>query len=144
MERRPQNLANHAKYDPWFHYFALPAITVVFLLNAWRCVAEFSRWNLYAAILTFALIVLAFKTRLNALRVQDRVIRLEERLRLKEVLPEGLRGRIGELAEPQLIALRFAPDEELAELVAKTLQNRWDQKQIKQAIKNWRPDYFRV
>ena len=89
-------------------------------------------------------IVLMFKTRLYALKVQDRVIRLEERLRLAQLLPEPARARIGELDEGQLIALRFASDGEVAGLVQQTLDGHWDQKQIKSAIRNWRPDYLRV
>jgi hypothetical protein len=89
-------------------------------------------------------IVLMFKVRLYALRVQDRVIRLEERLRLSQLLPESTRARIGELSEGQIIALRFASDVEVPGLVQQTLDGKWDQKQIKSAIKDWRPDYLRV
>jgi hypothetical protein len=85
-----------------------------------------------------------FKVRLYALRVQDRVIRLEERLRLTLLLPDSTRARIGELSEGQLIALRFASDSEVAGLVQQTLDGKWDPKQVKSAIRSWRPDYLRV
>jgi hypothetical protein len=91
-----------------------------------------------------AFVVAALKIRLYALKVQDRVIRLEERLRLATLLPEALRSRMGELSEAQFVALRFAADEEVAALVEKTLANGWKNAEIKKAIGRWRPDYFRV
>ena len=79
-----------------------------------------------------------------ALRVQDRVIRLEERLRLLSVLPEPLRSRVGELSGSQLIALRFAPDAELAGLVDQILQKKLERNEIKKAVVSWRADYSRI
>ena len=90
------------------------------------------------------LLVLAFKTRLYSLRQQDRIIRLEERLRLASVLPEDLRRRLPELSDGQLIALRFAPDTELPGLVQRALSEKLAPKQIKQSITAWRPDYSRI
>ena len=144
MERIPQTFENHAKFDPWFHFFLVPALTLLLFLTVWRCIVEFNRWNVYAAILGFCLLVLAFKMRTYALHVQNRLIRLEERLRMQAILPGPLQARIGELTEDQFIGLRFASDEELPDLVRQTLENNWDRKQIKQAVKNWRPDYFRI
>ena len=85
-----------------------------------------------------------FLARIYPLKVQDRVIRLEERLRLSILLPENLRSRIQELSEDQLVGLRFASDDEIVELVGKTLVSNWTRKDIKANIKKWRPDYFRV
>ena len=84
------------------------------------------------------------KARLYATKLQDRIIRMEERQRLYGLLPETLRTRIGELSEGQLVGLRFASDAELPGLVEETLAKKLSRAQIKKSIKVWRPDYFRV
>jgi len=85
-----------------------------------------------------------FKLRLYPLKVQDRVIRLEERLRMERLLPDTLKSRIPELTAGQIVALRFASDAELPALVEKALNGKMEPKAIKQSIQNWRADYFRV
>jgi Na+/melibiose symporter-like transporter len=140
----PQTYANHTRWDPPFHFFVGPAliITVIgMIVAAVRHPNVHSAWMVVVAV---ALLILAFKTRLYALKVQERVIRLEERLRLSTLLAEPLRSRIGELTESQLIALRFASDAETPALVEATLANNWSRSEIKKQIKNWRPDEFRV
>ena len=93
---------------------------------------------------SLALLMLGFLVGINPLKAQDRVIRLEERLRLAALLPEPLRLRIPELTEPQLVALRFASDSEIPQLVEETLNANLTPKDIKKKIQNWPPDYFRV
>lgn len=144
MPQKEQNLANHAKFDPAFHGFLFLG-ALAMLIGAIVQEVRFPDW--WGALRIFGvlwLIVLMFKVRLYALKVQDRVIRLEERLRLQELLSDPLRSRIGELNEGQLIALRFASDGEVAGLVEKTLGGNLDRKAIKQSIRVWRPDYWRV
>jgi hypothetical protein len=142
----PQNLQNHAKLVPPFHMFVLP----VFLLNAgWTIYhlikAGISFETVLGVLMGFALLVFALFSRLFALTVQDRVIRLEMRLRLAEVLPVDLRPRIPEFTVGQLVSLRFAPDAELPALARKVLDEKMnDRKAIKQLIKNWQADHLRA
>lgn len=144
MERMPQNYANHAKFDPVFHFFLAPLVLVLLIGAIRAAVVEGTGEAWWRVGLAVALLLAIGKMRLYALRVQDRVIRLEERLRLQAVLPEPLRRRVLELTPSNLIALRFASDEELPELVERVLRDQPSQKEIKKAIRHWRPDYFRV
>ena len=139
-----QNFENHAMYVPAFHFVAIPIFTLNVGWSIYRVAHVFSGDTVIALLVAVALLLLAFNARIFALKVQDRVIRLEERLRLAQLLPEATRSRIAELSEPQLIALRFASDGEVAGLVQQTLDGKWDPKQIKGAVKVWRPDFFRV
>jgi cell division protein FtsL len=91
-----------------------------------------------------AMLMLSLRCRIYALKVQSRVIRLEERLRMERLLPEELKRQLHELTEGQFVALRFAPDEELAEATSKALAGKLSNKDIKKGIRRWRPDYFRV
>ncbi len=143
-EKVPQTKKNHARVDPLFHYFLAPGI--ILLLGF--AVVHLIRHPGFeaAAILAIAILlfVLAYKARSYALKVQDRVIRLEERQRMDLLLPGALRARIAELNESQLIALRFASDAELPALVERTLDEKLSNRQIKDAIRMWCPDYWRV
>ncbi len=144
MERKPQNLQNHAKFDPAFHFFLAP-VALLLLIGAIYNVFKNPDGSAIAHLIAgIWAIVAMFKIRLYALKVQDRVIRLEEQLRMEKLLPPALNGRARELTEGQIIALRFASDGELPALVEKTLSNKLAPKDIKQAIQSWRPDYWRV
>jgi hypothetical protein len=144
MAQPEQNFKNHVRFDPMFHGF-LTFGALILLGSAIYALVQQPDWR--GAVRLFGVIwaiVLMFKMRLYALKVQDRVIRLEERLRLAQLLPETTRARIGELSERQIIALRFASDGEVGGLVAQALDGNWDAKQIKQAVRSWRADTFRV
>jgi hypothetical protein len=141
-----QNFTNHAKTVPAYHFFVMP---VMFLNLGWSIYRwKTSLWSVDGAIwvLTSVALLLGFLlARIFALSVQDRVIRLEERLRCERLLPPDLRARIVELEPGQLISLRFASDAELPALARKVLDEKIkDRKVIKQQIKNWRADYLRA
>jgi hypothetical protein len=144
-EKVPQTLANHVRLQPPFHFFVLPVAATALILaviNVVRNYESLAAWAL--ALLALAFTVAAPMIRINALKAQDRVIRLEERIRLASVLNEPLKSRIGELTEAQLVALRFCPDAELPGLVDKSLQNKLSGRDIKKSIVHWRADTFRV
>ena len=150
-ERTPQTYANHTRFDPLFHFFIAPVFLLGLILSLVHFFYHFresdARDNLHSfllIVLALALLAVVFKFRLYSLKVQDRVIRLEERLRLMQLLNEPLLSRIPDLTEGQLIALRFASDAEVPKLVERTLNEKLTRKDIKKAIQNWRPDYWRV
>jgi len=144
MAQAEQNFKNHARTDPMFHGFLFVGALILLGCSVYALVRQPDWWGVVRLFGVLWAIVLMFKVRIYALKVQDRVIRLEERLRLAQLLPESTRARIGELSESQLIALRFASDGEVAGLVQQTLDGKWDPKQIKAAVRVWRPDFFRV
>jgi hypothetical protein len=143
-EKTPQTLTNHTRLDPPFHFFALPVAAISVLVTIWKAIQHCDFFAMWLIVVSLAALVVVAKSRSYALKAQDRVIRLEERLRLALLLPEKLRSRIGELDESQLIALRFACDAELPGLFEKALSGKLPAGEIKKAIANWRPDYFRV
>jgi hypothetical protein len=140
----PQTYANHGRFDPPFHFFLAPLGLAAIIMSIIICVRRQSLRSALWVLLSVGFFVLAGKARGYALKVQDRVIRLEERLRLAMLLPEALRARIGELTEGQLIGLRFASDAELPGLTERALNENLTKKQIKMSIQNWRADQFRV
>jgi hypothetical protein len=141
-ENRPQSFANHARYDPIFHFFMAPVSLALLLWAIAHAVRHFSNEALALVVAAVLIFLTIFKTRVYALKIQDRVIRLEERLRLANLLPPG--APLPVLTESQLIALRFASDAECLGLAEKAAAGNLSSKQIKQAIQSWRADEFRV
>ena len=139
-----QSYADHGRTDPVFHRFLVPisALTIIVaVVNAVRHPGFNSAW---LVVVSIAAGVALFKMRLYSLKVQDRLIRLEERLRLQQLLAEPLRSRIPELTVGQLVALRFASDAELPMLVTRALNEKLSKDDLKKSVTAWRPDFFRV
>jgi Family of unknown function (DUF6526) len=143
-ERTPQTFANHVKFDPPFHYFIAPVFAISWVISVIFAIRHPNFVHFWIVIFNTALLVAVTRFRQYALKVQDRVIRLEERLRLATLLPDSQRSKIARLTERQLIALRFASDAEIPILVEQTLSSNLAPADIKKAIKTWRPDYWRV
>lgn len=141
-----QNFANHGKFYPPFHFFVIPVMVLNLiwtLSRLWRL--GFSWDGLERVLLAIGLAVGFLIARIMVLRVQDRVIRLEERLRFERVLPADLKPRIGEFTVDQLVSLRFASDAELPALARRVLDEKMaGRKAIKQMVKTWKPDYLRA
>jgi hypothetical protein len=143
-EKPPQNYANHRHFVPLYHFVLFAVLLVNLLWMAVRTVRAFSLENLWGVVMALALLAIYFYMRIFALTVQDRVIRLEMRLRLREILPGDLAARIHELQPGQLIALRFASDRELPELVREVLTNNiQDRDVIKRKVRDWQADHLR-
>lgn len=144
-QEKTQNFENHSRVVPPYHMFVFP----VFLVNlVWRLVQlkyGITFASIMNVLLAAAFVVLFGYARTFSLTVQDRVIRLEMRLRLERVLPPDLRSRIPEFTVPQLVSLRFAADEELPALARQVLDEKLsDRKAIKKRIKKWQPDFLRA
>jgi len=145
MSDKPQSLKNHAKFVPLFHGFGYPVIVVYAVWQVIRAARGPSWDTVIGALMGIALVVMFLYARLFALTVQDRVIRLEMRLRLRELLPPDLQPRIHELGHGQLVAMRFASDRELPALVKRVLEDRiTDRKAIKALVQDWQADHLRA
>lgn len=145
MPKARQSFANHAQYNPLYHFVAQPLGIVFLVWSIQRVIRHPSVDTAYMLVGALALAASIGVARTQVLRTQDRLIRLEERLRLARVLPADLHGRISDLRPSHLIALRFASDEELPDLVRMVLANpSLKQKDIKQKVRQWRADHFRA
>ena len=140
-----QHIGNHTRWFPLFHFFAFPVTLAYSFYQISVAIKNPTRDPILYAIYTFALACAVLASRMMANTVQDRVIRLEETLRLQRVLPATMQGDIAKITRDQLVGLRFAPDAELPELVQRTVKGELStRKSIKQAIKNWRGDHLRA
>ena len=145
MSGQEQNFQNHAKFVPAYHLWATGLLMLPALYFGFLAVTDFTVERLAVFAFSVGVVVIALFARLFPLGVQDRVIRLEERMRLERLLSGNQRGRIMEFTTEQLIALRFASDEELAEFAAQVLERGMaDRKEIKQTVKVWRADNQRI
>ena len=142
-----QSYKSHARYDPPFHFFLIPVLLLNLIFSVYVTIHHWPQHRalfVWWIVMSVALIVLAGVARESALRAQNRIIRLEERLRLVALLPSTELARVHSLTEAQLIALRFAPDAELPQLALRAAAENLTPKQIKQSINNWKPDLYRV
>jgi hypothetical protein len=152
-DQAPQSLKKHARFDPPYHLilFTVLVVNVVMSLDfAYELRKNsplYDHWLIYAEwliILAIAVFIPVLRIRTYSLKVQDRVIRLEERIRLQALAPTEWHSQIYRLSEDQLIGLRFAADEEVVELAKQALEQKLNRKQIKERIKEWRPDNWRI
>ena len=144
-EKTPQTYANHTRWVPLYHFVCAPIFLLNLLWSVYRLVTGFSAETAATAVLAFALACIFSFSRTFAIKVQDRVIRLEERMRMRELLPADLQPHINDFETGQLIALRFASDAELPDLARAALaENITDRKVLMQRIQSWRPDYQRI
>lgn len=144
-QNEPQSYSNHTRFHAPYHFILTPVLLLVLVGAVIRLYLEPGFDTVFGFLLAVALMLTVALLRIYPLKVQDRVIRLEEMLRLQSLLDEPLRSRIGELKARHLVALRFASDEDAPELVQRILAGELSSgKEIKQAIRHWRADYFRV
>ncbi len=144
-ERQPQNFANHRRIVPLYH-IGVFGILSINLIDAFVRAVRWPSWQaVLSCLVALALIGIFFYARIFALTVQDRVIRLEMRLRLAQLLPADLQSRIPELTIDQLCALRFASDAELADLTRRVLtDNIGNRTAIKKLVQRWEADTLRA
>jgi hypothetical protein len=143
-ETQEQSFRNHGRLDPQYHLVSFAVLLVNLGIVIAYAVKHLDLYTAWMVILSVGVFIPFFKIRTYPLRVQDRVIRLEERLRLQALAPAEWHAQIYQLTEDQLIGLRFAADDEVVELAKLALEKNLDRKQIKERIKSWRPDDFRV
>jgi hypothetical protein len=145
MAQSPQTYKSHRRLIPIYHFFVTPVLVLNVFAELLRLNKYRTPYHVWLVIVAIALVILAFAVRSMATRVQDRVIRLEERARLGALLPPDMRDRVNDLTTSQLVGLRFASDEEVTDLARRCLAGELTKgEQIKKEVKSWRPDYLRA
>ena len=145
MADREQTYKSHTRFLPPFHFFVIPVLLVNFVNEIRHVYLDTTRHNMWMLVVALALLTLGFLSRIQTLTVQDRVIRLEERLRMRQLLPADLQQHIDTLTPRQCVALRFASDAELADVVREVVGGKLaTPKEIKVRVKSWRPDWLRA
>jgi hypothetical protein len=143
-QQQGQNLETHGRYDALYHFIVAPLVLINIIISIVHLFQDHGYISIWYVVMSMVLPLLWLRIRTYPLKVQDRVIRLEERVRLQALSPEEWHAKIFHLSEDQLIGLRFAADDEVVELAENALEHNWNRKQIKQQIKNWRSDHWRV
>ena len=141
---KTQDLKNHARFDPIFHYILAPILIANIVIAIVYLVHHLNFYSVWLVVLSLTAILLLLKLRTYPLKVQDRVIRLEERLRLQALAPAEWHAQIYKLSEDQLVGLRFAADDEVVPLARQAVEENLKRKQIKERIRKWRSDDWRV
>lgn len=145
MPETTQSFSNHTRWHTPFHFVLFPILFIHFALCVWRIYKAPTFEHAEQLLLSFGLLVMLLLTRVNPLKAQDRVIRLEEQLRYQHLLPADLAARASALPVRFIVAMRFASDAELPELAQHAVDGGFDKpKDLKEAVKNWRGDYHRV
>ncbi len=141
---QPQTYANHRRFEPLQHFILMPIFLVTWIATIWQAVKYPSLHSIWVAVIVFSLLLVVLQVRVYALKVQDRLIRLEETLRMQRLLSADLQGRLPELSPKQMVGLRFASEGELADRVREAIDQHLGSEDIKKRIQTWRPDTFRV
>jgi hypothetical protein len=140
-----QTYKTHTRWFPPFHFFVMPVLLINVFISGWLLYRSPSRLGLWELIVAMALVMTALTARIMVVAVQDRVIRLEMRLRMRELLPADLQARMGEVTREQCVGLRFASDAELPALVRRVLSGELKtSREIKQQVAQWQGDYLRA
>jgi hypothetical protein len=139
-----QDLRSHGRYDPPYHFVLFAVLLANLVISIVYLVHHLCFYSAWLVVLSVVVFIPVLKLRLYPLKVQDRMIRLEERIRLQALAPAEWHAQIYRLTEDQLIGLRFAGDDEVVVLAKLALEQNLNRKQIKERIKSWRPDNWRV